>query len=112
MKLCAPLFVITLLLQGIHGTLFAGEQEWIRMEPDSVKLPVRENLVWKERAEPTAKHRCVFYLMGKNQAELEKILKEVSDPKSKSYGKHLTKEQIDELTVDKEGTQIACLDTR
>ena len=100
MKITASLLFLTLCLQG---SLSAEDQKWTRMEPGVPIVP--DHYVWKNRAEPTEKHQCVFFLKGKNQAQLENILQQVSDPQSNSYGKHLTKEQIDELTVDKVGTQ-------
>jgi len=80
-------------------------QEWTRMEPDASHNTLRDNFVWSERAPGTEKHQCIFYLKCKNQARLEEIVLQISDPTSPLYGKHLTKKEIDELTVDREGTE-------
>ena len=90
---------------GAEDLASPQNQKWTRMEPDVSNVRPGDSFVWAERAPVTEKHQCVFYLMGKNQAKLEEIVQQVSDPKSPSYGKYLTKAQLDELTVDKEGTQ-------
>lgn len=86
------------------GAVFSKE-EWIVMESARVSDKTRDVFVWSERAPASEKHRCVFYLKGRNQANLEEIVLQVSDPRSPLYGKHLTKKEIDELTVDKAGTE-------
>ena len=90
---------------SVAGGAAVGKQAWTRMEPDASRIKPRDNFVWAERAPATEKHQCVFYLKVKNQAKVEEIVQQVSDPKSPLYGKHLTKREIDELTVDKEGTE-------
>ena len=48
-------------------------------------------------------HELVFAIQQKNLDQIEKILNDVSNPNSPNYGHHLTKEQVDDITVNHEG---------
>ena len=50
-------------------------------------------------------HKLVFYVKQRNADILSERLKEISDPKHPSYGKHMTKEQVNELTANKEAEE-------
>jgi len=54
----------------------------------------------------TLEHELIFAIQQKNLDQIEKILNDVSDPNSPNYGKHLTKEEVDALTVNKEGKKL------
>eukprot|EP00600_Ochromonadales_sp_CCMP1393_P004980 CAMPEP_0174954394 /NCGR_PEP_ID=MMETSP0004_2-20121128/398_1 /TAXON_ID=420556 /ORGANISM="Ochromonas sp., Strain CCMP1393" /LENGTH=162 /DNA_ID=CAMNT_0016202199 /DNA_START=129 /DNA_END=617 /DNA_ORIENTATION=- len=51
-------------------------------------------------------HTSTFHLINKNNELLEEFLADTSNPKSPNYGKHLTMEQVHELTSDKEGMAL------
>src|SRR4051812_46576007 len=53
--------------------------------------------ILQERASPTAKKEFHIALHQRNVHLLENLLHSVSHPKSPSYGKHLTYEQIMEI---------------
>jgi tripeptidyl-peptidase-1 len=57
----------------------------------------------KVQTDSSTEIELVFAIQQKNLEEIEKILNDVSDPKSSNYGKHLTKQEVDELTVNREG---------
>lgn len=48
-------------------------------------------------------HELVFAIQQKNLDQIEQILNDVSNPSSANYGKHLTKQEVDELTVNHDG---------
>jgi subtilase family serine protease len=60
-------------------------------------------VTWNGRANPEAPHECTFHLKNPRQADLEALVLQISDPKSPMYGKHMTKDQIHELTRNVEG---------
>lgn len=51
----------------------------------------------------TLNQELIFAVQQMNVDLITKKLNDVSDPSSPDYGKHLTKEQVDELTVNHEG---------
>ena len=55
------------------------------------------------RTDSEAIHSCTFHLTSLNSDYIEHYLTDVSNPTSKNYGKYLTKQQIDDLTIDHEG---------
>ena len=65
-----------------------------------------------KRSNPESIHTFTFHLNTLNSDYIEQYLTDVSDPTSKNYGKYLTKQQIDELTIDHEGLKkvLAYLD--
>jgi subtilase family serine protease len=59
--------------------------------------------MFEEEADKHAAHSVSFHLTGLNADVLEKRLQESSNPKSPSYGKHMTRDEVRELTTDFEG---------
>jgi len=53
-----------------------------------------------DRAKPTERIELLFAIKQKNLDKLEKTLYDVSDPRSKNYGKHLTLEEVGQLVSD------------
>lgn len=47
-----------------------------------------------------------FRLRQNNMDKVKQIVDDTSNPKSANYGKHLTKDQLNELTQNKEGQQL------
>ncbi len=77
---------------------------WIKMEEagNHGTHAVGANYVWEDRAAPSTVHECKIYVKNKNMNILEERLNQVSDPHSGSYGKHMTKQEVDELTKDQD----------
>lgn len=64
---------------------------------------LREGRIQKlSRANPDHNHKIIFVVKQNNIDELEKILIDVSDPKSVNYGKHWTREEVSKLTISQE----------
>jgi tripeptidyl-peptidase I len=68
---------------------FREESVWISTHPDFSE---------KGAAIPTHSHDVVFVVKQKNIDELKNLLHEVSDPKHKKYGKHMTSDEIAAFT--------------
>lgn len=77
---------------------------WTTMEGSQAHLGSK--YVWNGRADPSALHQCKIYLKSKNMEKLENRLKQSSNPHSSSYGQHMTKQEVDELTKDEEGHDV------
>ncbi len=56
------------------------------------------------RSHPDAFHTVVFAVKQNNVEKLEDELMRVSDPKSRHYGRHWTREQVGAFTQNKEGS--------
>lgn len=82
---------------------------WVQMEATEVSNHHSSSGVagirWGERAPAAAHHECTFHLNNPNAKLLEDILQKVSDPRSPSYGKHLSKEEVDKLSHNLLGEQ-------
>lgn len=77
---------------------------WKKMEQSPAHLGAK--YVWIGRASPSVLHQCKLYLKNKNLDKLENRLKQSSNPYSSSYGQHMTKLEVDELTKDEEGHAV------
>ena len=64
-----------------------------------VALDHQKTVVKKNRASPTLSHDVIFVVRQKNIGLLERILLDVSDPLSRNYGKHMSWEEIGNLTA-------------
>lgn len=58
----------------------------------------------KRRAQADDLHTVVIAIKQRNMETLERILYEVSDPRSEKYGQHMTNKEIEELTASHEST--------
>ena len=56
------------------------------------------------RALPSQLHTVVFAIKKLRMNELRDILDDISNPYSLNYGKHLTREEVTQLTVNREGS--------
>lgn len=90
-------FIVALLIA--LSTVNAG---FFQME----KALVNENrhLLKSSRALETKSHEVIFAVKPKNLVSLEKVLMEVSTPKSSRYGKHLSRKEVADLTSNPEAT--------
>lgn len=83
--------------------------EWVHMESNELQEErLRETnhaVTWLDRAHPETMHECTFHLKNPRQADLEALVLQISDPKSPMYGKHMTKDQVHEMTRNAEGEQ-------
>ena len=76
-------------------------------------LIMHKNIVKESRIQPTQIHEVTFVVPQRNMDELERILHDVSDPRSNNYGKHLTREEVAERTANFESRDaiLTYLDT-
>ncbi len=65
-----------------------------------------KHFVQSDRAEVTAELTFYFHIKENNREKLTSILNDISNPSSPNYGKHLTKEELDDLVRNKEGETI------
>lgn len=95
--------LLTFILLIMSSSISAG---WVQMEagyrPFNPKNPA-EAAIFEEEADKHAAHSVSFHLTGLNADVLEKKLMESSNPKSPTYGKHMTRDEVRELTTDFEG---------
>lgn len=63
-----------------------------------VSLSPSHAFVMGNRASPEVTHDVVFVVKHKNLDELSRILYETSDPSSSNYGKHMSREEVANLT--------------
>jgi subtilase family serine protease len=86
--------------------------EWVEMEPSTSSM--NSKLIKSEanpdsihsflgRANGELSHECVFHLNSPGHANLESLVNQISDPKSKMYGKHMTKSEMDAMLDYPEG---------
>ncbi len=73
----------------------------VMLHKESAKLTHRADLKKGNRALKSAEHQVVFAVKQLNLDKLEKILNDVSDPKSKNYGKHLKKHEVVAMTSNR-----------
>ena len=64
---------------------------------------LRDDLVRGGRLHNDHVHEVIFMVHQKNMEDLKRILDDVSDPLSRNYGKHMTREQVVEMTANPEG---------
>ena len=87
--------------------IFTSMASWVEMEA-GLTDKYTENYIggevkYGEEADKQAHHSVTFHLIWKNPDQLAKHLEETSNPKHPNYGKHLTKEQVHDMTADVEG---------
>ena len=56
--------------------------------------------------DPSTTHDVVIHIKQKNIDEMKRIVLDISNPKSPNYGKHMSKEAVEELTRNDEGMEI------
>ena len=64
-------------------------------------LSNRQDIIKMQRGPESHMHEVIFRIKGENDEKLSEILHDVSNPHSKNYGKHMTSEEITELTSNK-----------
>jgi tripeptidyl-peptidase I len=65
-------------------------------------LNARSDLLKKGRTKRDHIHEVIFAVQMRNMDELTRILHDISDPDSDNYGKHMTKDQVNELISNPE----------
>jgi hypothetical protein len=109
LKKWLPLFSLIILLLSLLSLAqvstigMASGNDWVEMESDHTGSRIGndpELQLQQERASPEIEQECVWYLHELGKEQLEKTLLDVSNPKSANYGKYLTKEEIDAMTVN------------
>ena len=69
-------------------------------------LSTRKDIIRRERPSSDHIHEVIFVIPQMNMDELTRILYDVSDPLSSSYGQHLTREEVTMLTSNPESRDI------
>ena len=69
-------------------------------------LSTRKDIIRRERPSSDHIHEVIFVIPPMNMDELTRILYDVSDPLSASYGQHLTREEVTTLTSNPESRDI------
>jgi hypothetical protein len=92
-------FLFTVLSLLLLAAVMAAN--WVEMERKARKFTSSPG--GEVEAEKGLTKVFTFHLIGKNADTLEKYVAESSDPRSVNYGKHLTREQLQEMTSDTEG---------
>lgn len=98
MRIChfTFLFVILTLIFSVMNTSYALSRQWSVIESHHIgKQPIHQ-YVKSSRAEPTEQVELIFVT---KQNSIEELLLDISNPKSSNYGKHLRKEEVDQLTI-------------
>lgn len=65
-------------------------------------ISLHSGIVKGDRALKTQTHDLTFVIQKRNMNEVERILHDVSDPSSRNYGKHLSKEEVTDLISNPE----------
>ena len=63
---------------------------------------VRDDIIEKESVQLDHLHKLIFVVRHKNMDQIVAILNDISNASSQNYRRHLSKEQIDDLTSNKE----------
>lgn len=80
-------------IDGSNGCLHVFREDSIGLSSHGAISKVR-------RALPTQIHVVVFTVKERNMDVLKTILHQISDPKSKRYGDHMTKQEVNDLTYN------------
>jgi tripeptidyl-peptidase-1 len=97
---------------AVQTTRFGQLQSLLRLSAmpkvfmEDSNIPHRKDIRHVRKAAADADLEVMFAVRHKNLDKLEAALYDVSDPKSANYGKHWTKEQVEELVVDTEAARI------
>lgn len=76
---------------------------WVKMEDMKESHLDQAGVLWGGRVARDTEHTCVFYIKNPRQEELTRMANDIADPNSPNYGKHLTKQQVDEMSRNPEG---------
>ncbi len=69
---------------------------------ESAKISGRADIIKQDRAPGDLLHTVVIAIKNRNIDNIQEHLKEVSNPLSQHYGKHLTAEEVAELSVNQD----------
>jgi tripeptidyl-peptidase I len=76
--------------------IFKESAEPLLSHPDVVK---------GDRVSQSTSHDVIFVVQQKNMDVLERTLHELSDPTSAKYGNHMTRQEVDDLTLNPESRE-------
>ena len=97
------IFLISFLVLSFILTMSTS---WVQMEVGTRQSNFNNlggEVLFEDESSKSEPHEVSFHLIGRNGDALEKHLMESSNPKSPTYGKHLTREEVREMTTDFEG---------
>lgn len=89
----------------VFSSLLACASAFQYVHMEKAILDVRDDFSRVGEANSAEFHEVVFAVKQKNDAELEKLFFEVSDPKNPKYGKYLNRRQVADLTANPEATE-------
>ena len=69
----------------------------------------RDDIIGKDSVQPSYLHKLTFVVRHKNMDQITAILNDISNASSQNYRRHLSKEQIDNLTSNKESRAAVML---
>lgn len=84
----------------------AAHTRWVQMESMSEAQEHFPGAQWAGRTDGSLPHTCTFYIKNPRQAEFQQLAEQIATPGSAMYGKHLTKEQVDDMTRNDAGMAI------
>lgn len=84
----------------------ADPHHWTHMESVSETQERHLHPQWSTRSVGSIQHTVTFYLINPRHDEFQKLAEEIADPSSPMYGKHLTKQQVDEMVGNPAGMAI------
>ena len=90
-KSCAEFFTRS------ENSKYIRREKWVVMEEANFKF--KPHLRKSRRAEADALHTVVFARKQRNMDKLKQILLEVSTPGSPSYGQHMSREEVAEMSA-------------
>ena len=91
------LAALSILCRGLIGT------HVLREKTNLHNLVDKSRVSYVSRAERTALHTVVFAILPLHMDELTSLLHDISDPSSKNYGKHRTKQEVAAFTANPKG---------
>lgn len=98
-------FILICLVAAVcAAAVSAGGADRLHME--TALIQGRDDFERVGYADSNEMHEVVFAVQQRNLDRLEQILQEVSDPKHKSFGKHLNRQQVADLTANPQATEF------
>lgn len=112
-RAATALAIISQLLSIISATvLHSNEQAANEVSPTHVfketsrGLSSANNFIREKRSAPSDFHDVTFSVKLANLEEMERLFLDISNPSSPNFGKHMTKDEVDDLTANPTALQF------
>lgn len=76
----------------------SGDLKYHIHRESALELSSRSGNVKFDRVSPTELHEIIFHVKHEGQNDLSITLQDISNPKSKNYGKYMTKDEVERVT--------------